>query len=195
MIVFRQRPVVSERPVHLVGAPPELVGDLRDFDASQHHLSPKMTTLPKFLSAANLSHRQDPTLSANKLQGAMLGSAYAWRVDVLDLAPLPQGLRLKLLRLYAGDSVQSVATRWGMSADYVYRVERGVAEASPLEVKDVEERASQVSEAYAARRGDDQPRPPHHDGNGDGGRSGVAEAAQLPPKHRASRSKRRRSSS
>lgn len=125
----------------------------------------------------------------------MFESAYSRAVDVLDLAPLPQGLRLKLLRLYAGDSVLGVAKRWGKAKDYVYRVERGTTEPTPLEVADVERRAREVSELHAARHGDAPPQPPHHDGNGDGGMSGVAEAAQLRGESKVSRSKRRRSSS
>jgi hypothetical protein len=74
-------------------------------------------------------------------------------VDTLDLGPLPLGRRIKVLRIYAGDEVSDVAARWGKTTHYVYRVEKGEKEPTPLEVKDLYERAIAVAEALAGAAG------------------------------------------
>lgn len=78
---------------------------------------------------------------------------YDRSVDPLDVALLPLARRVKLLRLYAGDSVAAVATRWGKSSDYVYSVERDERPPEPPQLKDLMDRAQHVSEQLAAQLG------------------------------------------
>lgn len=69
----------------------------------------------------------------------------------IQLDTLPLHVQMKLLRTVSGDSVAAVAARWGKSVAYVYRVERGDAAPTPLEVKDAREAAEAASAANDAR--------------------------------------------
>lgn len=54
----------------------------------------------------------------------------------LRLDELPVSVQMKILRTVADISAVGMAERWGKSAAYVYRVERGETEPTPLEIKD-----------------------------------------------------------
>lgn len=60
----------------------------------------------------------------------------------IELDDLPLYLRMKILRVITGVSARTTATRWGKSQAYVYRVERGEADPTPLEIRDAHDHAA-----------------------------------------------------
>lgn len=69
----------------------------------------------------------------------------------IRLDDLPISLQMKILRTVAGVSAQTMAERWGKSQAYVYRVERGESDPTPLEIKDAHE-AAKIASARAMQR-------------------------------------------
>lgn len=60
----------------------------------------------------------------------------------IRLDELPVYLQMKILRTLSGISALDMARRWGKSQAYVYRVERGQAHPTPLEIRDAREIAA-----------------------------------------------------
>lgn len=67
---------------------------------------------------------------------------YGAPVNEIRLDDLPVYLQMKMLRTLSGISALDMARRWGKSQAYVYRVERGQAEPTPLEIRDAREVAA-----------------------------------------------------